>query len=83
MSIKINMDKAKEIRKQNLRFQRKPELEKLDVEFQRALEKNDQAEMARIADLKQRLRDITALPELTEASTTDDLNKVTVDSVLK
>lgn len=77
------MDKAKEIRKQNLRFERQPELEKLDVEFQKALEKNDQVEMARIADLKQQLRDITKHPEILEATTTADLNKVTVERILE
>lgn len=83
MTIVIDMDKAREIKKQELRFKRQPELDKLDVEFQKALERNNQAEMARIAELKQRLRDITIDPLIDAAQTTDDLNNITVENILK
>lgn len=83
MTIVIDMDKAREIKKQELRFKRQPELDKLDVEFQKALERNNQAEMARIAELKQRLRDITIDPLIDAAKTTDELNNITVDNILK
>ena len=57
MKIQINIDKAKDIAKNKLREERKPLLEKLDVEFQRALETG--ADTTAIVAEKQRLRDIT------------------------
>lgn len=83
MTIVIDMNKAREIKKQELRFKRQPELDRLDIEFQKALERNNQAEMARIAELKQRLRDITIDPLIDAAKTTDELNNITVDNILK
>jgi hypothetical protein len=55
--IKINIDKAKEIQKDKLREARKPLLEKLDVDFVRALELG--GDTASIAAQKQALRDVT------------------------
>ena len=59
MSISINIDKAKAIKLDTLRAERKPLLEALDVAFMRAFEKADTAECARIAAEKQALRDVT------------------------
>jgi hypothetical protein len=64
--IKINLDKAKEIHKDKLREVRKPLLEKLDVDFVRALEFGD--DTASIAAQKQALRDVTNI--VTEAEIT-------------
>ena len=64
--IKINLDKAKEIQKDKLREVRKPLLEKLDVDFVRALEFGD--DTASIAAQKQALRDVTDI--VTEAEIT-------------
>jgi hypothetical protein len=64
--IKINLDKAKEIQKDKLREVRKPLLEKLDVDFVRALEFGD--DTASIAAQKQALRDVTNI--VTEAEIT-------------
>jgi len=61
--IKINVDKAKEIQKDKLREARKPLLEKLDVDFVRALELG--RDTASIAAQKQALRDVTNI--VTEA----------------
>ena len=55
--INININKAKEITKDRLRKARKPLLEELDVQFQRALETG--ANTSDIVAEKQRLRDIT------------------------
>jgi hypothetical protein len=55
--IKINVDKAKEIQKDKMRAVRKPLLEKLDVEFVRALELGTDTE--EIKTQKQALRDVT------------------------
>jgi hypothetical protein len=57
MKIQVNIDKAKNITKDKLREERKPLLEKLDVDFQRALEVG--GDTSAIVTEKQRLRDIT------------------------
>jgi hypothetical protein len=59
MSISINIAKAKAIKLDGFRAERKPLLEALDVAFMRAFEKADTAECARIAAEKQALRDVT------------------------
>ena len=71
--IKINVDKAKEIQKDKLREVRKPLLEKLDVDFVRALELG--GDTASIAAQKQALRDVTTI--VTEA----EITGTTVDEV--
>jgi hypothetical protein len=71
--IKINVDKAKEIQKNKLREARKPLLEKLDVDFVRALETG--GDTASIAAQKQALRDVTNI--VTEA----EITGTTVDEV--
>jgi len=71
--IKINVDKAKEIQKDKIREVRKPLLEKLDVEFVRALELG--GDTSTIAAQKQALRDATNLVTETEITGT------TVDEV--
>lgn len=81
MAIKINMDKAKDIKRDDLRLQRQPELERLDVEYQRALERNDQEQMALIVELKQKLRDAPASPQIDNAQSVDSLNKITLDKL--
>lgn len=62
---KINISKAKEIQKNKFRQARKPILEKLDVEYMRALEAGDIQKQQEIAAKKQTLRDITntSLPD--------------------
>jgi len=71
--IKINVDKAKEIQKDKMRVVRKPLLEKLDVDFVRALELGSDVE--EIKTQKQALRDVTNLVTEVEISGT------TVDEV--
>jgi len=71
--IKINLDKAKEIQKDKMRVVRKPLLEKLDVDFVRALEMGE--DTSTIAQQKQALRDVTNIVTEVEISGT------TVDEV--
>lgn len=71
--IKINIDKAKEIQKNKLREARKPLLEKLDVDFVRALELG--GDTASIATQKNALRDVTNI--VTEA----EISGKTVDEI--
>lgn len=59
--IKINIEKAKEIKRNEYRLMRTALLEALDVLFMRALELGDQNKTQEIVQLKQKLRDITDL----------------------
>jgi hypothetical protein len=55
----INYEWAKEIQKNKWREMRKPILEKLDIEFMKALETGNQQNIQEIANKKQELRDVT------------------------
>jgi hypothetical protein len=62
MSIRINIDKAKAIKLDQLRAERATKLAALDLAFMRAAEQGDTAEQASIAAEKQALRDVTKTP---------------------
>jgi hypothetical protein len=70
---KINLEKAKEIHKDNLRFARFQEFKSLDVEFMKAIEQSDSERMAEISSKKQELRDITSTEEIASASSVEEL----------
>ena len=55
----FDRNKAQELKKEQFRALRKPLLEKLDVQFMRALEAGNTSELPNIAAKKQTLRDIT------------------------
>ena len=71
MGLGINMAKAKEIHKTNIRIAREPKLAELDVEFQKALETG--ASTTDIVAKKQVLRDAPADSGIAAASDTDAL----------
>ena len=71
MAIQVNMAKAKELHKGNIREARTPLLAALDVEFQKALETG--ADTSTIVAKKQALRDAPAAADISTAATTDDL----------
>ena len=71
--ITINLNKAKEIKKDMIRAERAPMLAALDVEFQRALESGDTAKQAEIVAKKQALRDATAHTSIVNAATVEAL----------
>jgi len=73
MSITINMTKAKDIAKTNLRTERAPVLASLDVSFMRAVESGNTSLQTAIAGQKQELRDITSHTSITGASNIDSL----------
>lgn len=58
-------DKMKEIQRNKFRIARKPILDKLDIDFMRAIERGDTQKQQEITSKKQQLRDITtiSLPE--------------------
>lgn len=59
--IYFNRDKAIEIKKEQFRNLRKPLLEKLDVQFMRALEVGDASTIQIVTQKKSELRDITSV----------------------
>ena len=74
--IKVNMDKAREIKKDMIRAERNPKLAALDVDFMRAVEQGDTDLQATIAAKKQALRDATDDPAIANASTPEELKAV-------
>lgn len=74
--ITVNMDKARDIKKDMLRAERKDKLEALDVEFMRAVEAGDTVAQTTIAAKKQALRDATDDPAIAAATTPDELKAV-------
>ena len=70
-----NLNKAKDIKKEQLRLKRTPLLQAQDVAFQRALESG--ADTSAIVAEKQRLRDITQLAD--QATTVEQLKQISVE----
>tara|TARA_Y100000816_G_scaffold277954_1_gene248674 strand:- start:724 stop:981 length:258 start_codon:yes stop_codon:yes gene_type:complete len=71
MGFGVDMAKAREIHKTNIRNAREPKLAKLDIEFQKALETG--ASTTDIVAKKQALRDAPADSGIDSASDTDAL----------
>jgi len=74
--ITINIDKAREIKKESLRQQRKPLLEAQDVAYMRAQEAGE--DMTAIIAEKVRLRNITMLCDTAE--TVEDLKAIDINA---
>ena len=72
MPMTINIDKAKDIWKDKIRFARKPKLEELDIEFVKAQETS--SDTSAIVAKKQELRDYPA--QVDSATTTDEIKAV-------
>jgi|APGre2960657468_1045069.scaffolds.fasta_scaffold268904_2 hypothetical protein len=70
---KINISKLKENHLNNIKFIRKLQLEKLDIEYIKALEINDTTNIERIINLKKKLRDIPSDPIFLNASNVDEV----------
>lgn len=65
--LSVDMSKALVIAQENIRQARAPKMAALDVEFMRAVETGDTAKQAQVAAQKQRLRDATSDPRLSQA----------------
>jgi len=75
----FDMTKAKDIFRQGLREQRKSKLELLDLEMMKSLElptKQANEEKQKIMQKKTLLRDVTALPEIEDAETVEQLRSI-------
>jgi hypothetical protein len=55
----VNIEKAKAIHLDKFRVARAPKLAKLDIDFMKAVEANDEEKKAEIITVKQALRDVT------------------------
>jgi hypothetical protein len=62
LGAKVNIDKAKAIHLDKFRAARAPKLAKLDIDFMKAVEANDEEKKAEIIAAKQALRDVTLTP---------------------
>ena len=80
MGFGIDMAKAREIHKKNIRNARKSKLVALDIDFQRALEVG--AATTSIVAQKQALRDAPAAAGITTATTTEELKAQWDTSIL-
>jgi len=74
--VKIDMKRARDVWREKMRKVRKPLLEALDVEYQRADERDDTNAKTAIAQRKERLRDVTDHPDIADARTPDELKEV-------
>ena len=80
MGFGIDMAKAREIHKTNIRTARSPKLAELDVEFQRALETS--VSTTDVVAKKQALRDAPAAVGITTAANTTELKAQWDTSIL-
>jgi len=78
--IEVDMAKSREIHKGNLRAERKPLLEALDVEYMKALESGSGA--AEIALQKGTLRDVTDDSRIESAENPEDLKALTLETLI-
>ena len=62
LGAKVNIEKAKAIHLDKFRADRKPKLDKLDIDFMKAVEANDESAKAAIIADKIALRDVTLTP---------------------
>ncbi len=78
--ISINLDKAKEIHKNNIRVARYPKFQDLDVQFQKALETG--GDTTEIVASKNLLRDATSTILIEQASNINELKSSWDESLL-
>jgi hypothetical protein len=79
-AVEIDMAKARDIHRDNLRAERAPKLAALDVAYMKALETS--GDTAAIAAEKQALRDVTGDARIAGAATPDALKALTLDVLL-
>lgn len=82
MGIKIDMPKAREIKKNLIRPERDARLAALDVEFMKALEEGDVGRQNQIKAQKNRLRGAPDSPRIAAAQTPEELKSLTLDDLL-
>lgn len=81
--ISINMEKARNIKRDKLRLERAPLMAKLDIDFMKALESGDSTKQSIVIAKKQALRDITDHLALEQATSISELKAITLESLLE
>lgn len=81
-AVEVDMTKSRDIHRDNLRAERAPRLEALDVDYMKALEDADTAAQQGIVSVKQSLRDVTSDARIETASTPEELTALTLDVLL-
>ena len=76
--LKINIEKAKEIKKDMLRVEREHLLSALDIDVMKNI--TDSVKLAEIEAEKQKLRDITT--KVDELTTLEELKEATIESLI-
>lgn len=80
-TITHDMGKSREIHRNKMREARKPKMESLDIEYQRADETGNIQLKLEIAAKKQALRDVTSDPRIEIVSTPEELKAVWPDII--
>ena len=75
--LKINIEKAKEIKKDMLRVEREHLLSELDIDVMKNI--TDSVKLAEIEAEKQKLRDVTL--KVDELTTIEELKEATIESL--
>jgi hypothetical protein len=75
----VNMERAKEIHKLHLRYDRASIMPNLDGEYIRALEDKDKTKQDEVVKRKKKLRDMPDDPRIENAKTPEELAKLTID----
>lgn len=78
--VEIDMTKAIDIRKDQLRADRKERFESLDADYMKALEDNDDATQTAIAAKKKALRDFPESSVWADAQTPEDLKAILLET---
>ena len=79
--ITIDMDVAKHIARNHIRYEREQVFTRLDVEYMRASEAKDESKMETVAALKQVLRDLPADPRIEAAQTPEELEHLAITAI--
>ena len=79
--IRVDMGKAREIKKDRLRELRTPILAQLDKALERATDQRNNDEAERIRARRQALRDVTTVPEIAAARTPEELKDAGMDVI--
>lgn len=81
-AVTVHLEKAKVQHRQFLRNKRNEELQKLDIQFMRAMERGDMDTAQSVGREKQKLRDLTIHPAIDNATSMEELVALTYDVLI-
>ena len=79
--IGIDLNRAKDVKRNEIRLLRGPELDALDKEYMKALELNDTVKQEQIAARKVALRDAPDSPLIANAQSLQELDSLTLEII--